>query len=70
MIISLPSTVVIEAIYLNKKVFNNIKSNYPKPLVDLTDAGKKARAKIWGFRKSKEVKLEVNRIVKLHTRNN
>ena len=52
------------------QVFNGIKSNYPKPLVDLTDAGKKARAKIWGFRKSKEVKLEVNRIVKLHTRNN
>ena len=52
------------------QVFNGIKSNYPKPLVELTDAGKKARAKIWGFRKSKEVKLEVNRIVKLHTRNN
>ena len=52
------------------QVFNGIKSNYPKPLVDLTDAGKKARAKIWGFRKSNEVKLEVNRIVKLHTRNN
>lgn len=52
------------------QVFNGIKSNYPKPLVDLTEAGKKARIKIWGFRKSKEVKLEVNRIVKLHTRNN
>ena len=52
------------------QVFNGLELNYPTPIVDLSTAGKKARSKIWGFRKNKSVKKEVNRIVKLHTRNN
>tara|TARA_B100000683_G_scaffold243093_1_gene252297 strand:- start:245 stop:808 length:564 start_codon:yes stop_codon:yes gene_type:complete len=52
------------------QVFNGLELNYPNPIVDLSTAGKKARSKIWGFRKNKSVKKEVNRIVKLHTRNN
>ncbi|OEJ99737.1 cryptochrome/deoxyribodipyrimidine photo-lyase family protein [Roseivirga misakiensis] len=52
--------------------FNNITPplDYPKPLVDLTESGKKARAKIWGHRKHQAVKAEKKRIVKTHTRNN
>ena len=50
--------------------FNNITYNYPTPVVDLTEQGKKARAKIWGHRKHPDVKAENGRIIKLHTRNN
>ncbi len=28
------------------QVFNGVQSDYPRPIVDITDAGKKARAKI------------------------
>lgn len=47
---------------------NDIKCEYPKPLVDLVHSGKKARTKIWSYKKSDEVKKEAKRIVKLHTR--
>ncbi len=51
------------------KQFYNIKTDYPNPLVDLISSGKNARAKIWGHKKKKEVKIEAKRIVQLHTRN-
>ena len=47
---------------------NDIKCEYPKPLVDIVHSGKKARTKIWSYKKSDEVKKEAKRIVKLHTR--
>lgn len=51
--------------------FNNLNSSleYPPPLVDLTESGKIARAKIWGHRKHPAVQAEKKRIVKTHTRN-
>ncbi len=42
--------------------------DYPSPLVDVTDAGRIARDKIWGHRKSAAVRAEKARIVKVHTR--
>ena len=48
---------------------NDIKCEYPKPLVDLVHSGKKARTKIWSYKKNEDVKAEAKRIVKLHTRN-
>lgn len=42
--------------------------DYPAPLVDVTDAGRVARDKIWGHRKSAAVRAEKARIVKVHTR--
>ncbi|OEK01839.1 FAD-binding protein [Roseivirga sp. 4D4] len=54
------------------KVFNglHLTTKYPAPLVDLTESGKIARAKIWGHRKHPAVQAEKKRIVKTHTRNN
>lgn len=44
--------------------------DYPSPLIDFTNAGKVARAKIYGHRKNPMVQAENARIVSLHTRNN
>lgn len=44
--------------------------DYPLPIVDLTAAGKAARAKIWGHRKNADVRKEKERILQTHTRNN
>jgi deoxyribodipyrimidine photo-lyase len=49
--------------------FNGIKNNYPKPVVDLVKTGRVAREKIWGHRKSKNVRSESIRIIKQHTKN-
>jgi deoxyribodipyrimidine photo-lyase len=43
--------------------------DYPHPIVDLKETAKVARAKIWGHRKTKEVRENKRRIVTLHTRN-
>ncbi|MFY0591165.1 deoxyribodipyrimidine photo-lyase/cryptochrome family protein [Roseivirga sp.] len=53
-------------------VFSKITTpiDYPKPLVDLAESGKKARAKIWGHRKHQAVKADQQRIIETHTRNN
>jgi deoxyribodipyrimidine photo-lyase len=52
---------------LNLKLLN-LELNYPKPSIDLTEAGKKARDKIWGFRKNPLVRQENKRMVAIHTR--
>ena len=46
-----------------------INSTYPSPVVDIASAGKKARDKVWGYRKDPKVKVENRRIIALHTRN-
>ena len=51
------------------KNFYNIDNTYPNPIVDLASSGKAARTKIWGHRKSEEVKKESKRIVSTHVRN-
>lgn len=51
------------------KVFYQIDKTYPDPVVDVVATGKKARAKIWGFRKQEKVKAESKRIIQIHTRN-
>ena len=43
--------------------------DYPLPLVDLEESGRRARQKIWGHRSHELVKKETRRIVKTHTRN-
>ena len=48
--------------------FNNIKLNYPRPVIDLISAGKSARKKIWGYRNNPIVKKENKRILNLHVR--
>jgi deoxyribodipyrimidine photo-lyase len=45
-------------------------SEYPSPIVDVTSSAKRARDKIWGHRKTDQVKAENARIITLHTRNN
>ena len=45
-----------------------IGKDYPHPVVDLAEAGKKARAKIWGHRTNEKVQEEKQRILKTHTR--
>lgn len=49
--------------------FNAIEINYPNPIVNIDESGKRARTKIWGHRKKNSVKEESKRIIKLHTRN-
>ena len=51
------------------KVFNNVETDYPLPIVNLEESGKYAREKIWGHRKDPKVKAENNRIVRTHARN-
>lgn len=53
---------------MDKQMYN-LTIPYPKPLVAIDEAGKIARAKIWGHRKNDLVKTENKRIVSLHTRN-
>ena len=52
------------------KQFLNLKIDYPQPKINLMIAGKKARQKFWGHRKSELVKKENQRIINTHTRNN
>jgi len=52
------------------KSFIDLKTDYPPPIIDITQSGKTAREKLWGFRKNKEVKTDGMRIVQTHTRNN
>ena len=51
------------------KIFNEIATDYPLPIVNLEESGKIARAKIWGHKKDPKVKAENNRIVRTHARN-
>ena len=48
----------------------NIQLNYPKPVINLSDAGKIARKKIWELKKDPIVKKENERILNLHVRKN
>ncbi len=41
--------------------------SYPKPIVDIDQAGREARKKLWGFRSRTLVKKEKQRILKRHT---
>ena len=43
--------------------------DYPLPIVDVNEAGKIARLKIWGLKKTEQVRKENQRIVIKHTRN-
>lgn len=52
-----------------EKEFYSIDFSYPPPAIDLEKSGRDARIKIWGHKKSKQVKIENERILKLHTRN-
>ncbi|WP_299056527.1 cryptochrome/deoxyribodipyrimidine photo-lyase family protein [uncultured Polaribacter sp.] len=48
--------------------FNNFELgvNYPKPIVDIKVARKKASDVLWNMKKNKQVRLESNRILKKH----
>lgn len=43
--------------------------DYPFPIVNMAEAGRKAKDKIWGHRKTETVQIENIRIVRKHTRN-
>ncbi|GAB4245727.1 MAG: deoxyribodipyrimidine photo-lyase [Ekhidna sp.] len=45
-----------------------IGKDYPFPIVDLKESGKRARSKIWGHRKNPAVKEDSKRILAKHTR--
>jgi deoxyribodipyrimidine photo-lyase len=51
------------------KVFNDIKTDYPLPIVNLEESAKMGREKIWGHKKEPSVKAENARIVRTHARN-
>jgi deoxyribodipyrimidine photo-lyase len=53
----------IEEGFLNFKLGRD----YPFPIVDLAEAGKKARETIWKNQKNPEVRKEASRILKKHT---
>ena len=50
------------------KAFNNIEIDYPAPVIDLVESGRKAKDKIWNFRKDPNVMAENRRIVNVHVR--
>ncbi|ADR21000.1 FAD-binding protein [Marivirga tractuosa] len=50
-----------------KSIHFELGKDYPSPIIDLEDAGKKARKVIWEMRKDPKVKLEAKRILAKHT---
>lgn len=46
-----------------------IGKDYPCPIVDYEQTSRNARTKLWGFKKSVEVKTEIPKIIELHTHN-
>lgn len=54
---------------LMDRAFHGVDDSYPQPIIDLAEAGKVAREKIWGHRRSPKVREENGRILALHTRN-
>jgi len=48
--------------------FNKVQINYPAPVVDLVESGRRAKEKIWGFKKTPKVRAENRRIVEVHVR--
>ncbi|WKV11882.1 deoxyribodipyrimidine photo-lyase [Marivirga harenae] len=54
--------------FIEQKELNfELGKDYPSPIIDLEDAGKKARKVIWDMRKEPLVKLEARRILATHT---
>lgn len=54
--------------FIEQKDLNfKLGKDYPSPIIDLEDAGKKARKVIWDMRKDPKVKLESKRILARHT---
>lgn len=54
--------------YLEQKSLNfELGVNYPKPILDLELAGRKARKEIWEMKKDSVVKEEAKRILAVHT---
>lgn len=53
-----------------EKQFLKLNFDYPEPIIDIENAGKKARNKIWSHRKNPLVQKENQRIIYTHTRNN
>jgi deoxyribodipyrimidine photo-lyase len=54
--------------FIEQKELNfELDKDYPNPIIDLEDAGKKARKVIWDMRKEPEVKKESKRILAKHT---
>jgi len=54
--------------YIEQKDLNfELGNDYPRPIIDLEDAGRKARKVIWDMRKVPEVKKEAKRILSKHT---
>lgn len=51
-----------------EKQLNSI--DYPTPIVDIAESGKRARELLWGYRKHADVKQEASRILKTHVRPN
>ena len=41
--------------------------NYPRPVVDLKASHKAARERLWGMKSNTEVRVEAQRILKIHT---
>jgi deoxyribodipyrimidine photo-lyase len=53
-----------------EKIFYNLDTlKYPDPIINIEEAGKIARDKIWSFRKRPEVQADKARILETHTRN-
>ena len=49
-------------------LFNNFKlgEDYPEPMVDLTQAAKEARERLWAFRERDDVKHGARAVLKKH----
>ena len=47
----------------------HIGEDYPAPIIDLDQAARIAREKIWGHKKDFTVQMEIGRIIQMHTRN-
>jgi len=55
---------------IEQSLYNcEIGKQYPHPIVNVEETRKKASEIVWAFRKTKEVKLEANRIINKHVSN-
>jgi len=47
-----------------------LKDDYPLPVLEVEESGRRARNKIWGHREHPQVREEIKRILPIHTRQN
>ena len=49
-----------------ERLWSGVDSTYPEPIVSVEAAGRAAREKLWQFKRSRAVREEATRILRVH----